>query len=512
MERATRTAPERTPEGALRFTVRFSPPGALLPGGDSNNLGLTAGGTVTVSPEEVAFADSRSGDRVDSRWAKRRRFRLADLANVGYNEAERLIVVRTIADDRYVALWMQTREDAQALLGLMPKTTTPDFLAQQESIRRFQERMRTLAPRAPVTPTIVALNVAVFVIMLIAGAGLSATNPEVHLRFGSNYGPLTWSGEYWRLLASTFIHFGVFHIALNMYALYNGGDLTERLYGSARFAVIYLLSGLAGSVVSSWWNPYANSAGASGAVFGVYGALLMFFAVRRTDIPLHLYRSAGKGALLLCIYSLGFGLASTLFDSEVRIDNAAHIGGLLGGALSGFLLVRPFEPEARARPQPLRIAAVALGICALLGMLAAPMVSGDGTRRAELEVNRLLLDLEIAEKRALGRFNEITQELATGNITPAAAADAMSEQVVRPWQWATRELRNRPSIEPADSLTARRLAAAQNLSAAYERTFALTATSLANAEGREDPELHRAWEQLNRHARVLRELEESARD
>src|SRR5688572_14069821 len=186
-----------------------------------------------------------------------------------------------------------------------------------------------------------------------------------------------------------------------MYALYNGGDLTERLYGSARFAVIYLLSGLAGSVVSSWWNPYANSAGASGAVFGVYGALLMFFAVRRTDIPLHLYRSAGKGALLLCIYSLGFGLASTLFDSEVRIDNAAHIGGLLGGALSGFLLVRPFEPEARARPQPLRIAAVALGICALLGMLAAPMVSGGGTRRAELEVNRLLLDLEVAEQHAL---------------------------------------------------------------------------------------------------------------
>ena len=91
-------------------------------------------------------------------------------------------------------------------------------------------------------------------------------------------------------------------------------------------------------------------------------------------------RAAGKGALLLCIYSLGFGLASSLFDTPVRIDNAAHIGGLLGGALSGFLLVRPFEPEARARPQPLRIVAVALGICALLAMLAAPLVSGGGPR------------------------------------------------------------------------------------------------------------------------------------
>ena len=300
--------------------------------------------------------------------------------------------------------------------------------------------------------------------MLMAGAGLAASDPGVHIRFGSNYGPLTWSGEYWRLLTSAFIHFGVFHVVLNMYALYNGGDLTERLYGSARYAVIYLLSALAGSAVSGWWNPHANSAGASGAVFGVYGALLVFFAVRRSDIPLQLLRSAGKGAVLLCVYSLGLGLASEFIDSPVHIDNAAHIGGLLGGALSGFLLARPFEPAARARPQPLRIVAVALGICGLLALLVAPLASHEGARGAELRD-----ESDHARARRSPRTRWSGGLMQSRRICPragsrsAAAADAMRQQVLLPWERATRELRHLPPIEPADSLTARRLAVAQNL-------------------------------------------------
>ena len=114
--------------------------------------------------------------------------------------------------------------------------------------------------------------------MLFAGADLMNPNPAIHIRFGSNFGPLTWTGEEWRLLTSAFLHFGIIHIALNMYALYQGGALVERLFGSTRFALIYLLSALAGSVASGWWDPLRNSAGASGAIFGVYGALLAFLA------------------------------------------------------------------------------------------------------------------------------------------------------------------------------------------------------------------------------------------
>ena len=126
----------------------------------------------------------------------------------------------------------------------------------------------------------------------------------MHIRFGSNFGPLTWTGQEWRLLTSAFLHFGIIHIALNMYALYQGGALVERLFGSARFAVIYLLSALSGSVASGWWDPLRNSAGASGAIFGVYGALLAFLAVRRADIPPSMLKSISSSALLFCLYSL----------------------------------------------------------------------------------------------------------------------------------------------------------------------------------------------------------------
>ena len=188
---------------------------------------------------------------------------------------------------------------------------------------------------------------------------------RVHVDFGANYGPLTWNGEPWRLLTAAFIHFGPIHLGFNMYALYNGGVLPEKLFGSARFAVIYLLAALAGSVVSSWWDDSRVSAGASGAVFGVYGALLAFITIRRGDIPLDMLKSVGKGALMLCVYSLAMGAVVPF------IDNAAHIGGLLGGVVSGLLLARPFNAEARAVPHPGQVVAVAAAVCAALVLLAA---------------------------------------------------------------------------------------------------------------------------------------------
>ena len=179
--------------------------------------------------------------------------------------------------------------------------------------------------------------------MFAAGADLMNPNPAIHIRFGSNFGPLTWTGEEWRLLTSAFLHFGLIHIALNMFALYQGGGLVERLFGSTRFALIYLLSALSGSVASGWWDPLRNSAGASGAIFGVYGALLAFMAVRRADIPPSMLKSISSSALLFCLYSLVIGAAHPL------IDNACHVGGLLGGFVAGVILARPFTLEARAR-------------------------------------------------------------------------------------------------------------------------------------------------------------------
>ena len=202
-----------------------------------------------------------------------------------YNAGNRAFLIRTRDGRHYVIVWLASREDAEALWALLPQEKTPEFLADQAAHERFGKAMRCSArarwSRRRSSPSTSRCSSS----MLFAGADLVNPNSAVHIRFGSNFGPLTWTGQEWRLLTSAFLHFGIIHIALNMYALYQGGALVERLFGSTRFAVIYLLSALSGSVASGWWDPLRNSAGASGAIFGVYGALLAFLAVRRADIP-----------------------------------------------------------------------------------------------------------------------------------------------------------------------------------------------------------------------------------
>lgn len=352
------TAP---PPNTQVFKVRYGPEKpAHVDEPWANNLELTGSGTVIVGADDVWFSDSKAAPPTP-----KRRFAMTDIANVGFSQQENIVAVRTRNDDREVYVWMASAEDARTLLGLLPRTTTPDFLEQQQLRLKFRENLRVIAPKAPVTPAIIGINAAVFLLMLAAGASFVAGSGTIAVKFGANYGPLTWGGQPWRLITSAFVHFGIVHIAFNMYALHYGGSWSERLYGSARFAVIYLLSALSGSVVSSCVDAARVSAGASGAVFGVYGALLVMLLRRRGDIPLDLLKSVRNGAISLCVYSLAMGAVLP------TVDNSAHIGGLLGGAAAGWLLVRPFEPAARAVARPWQVAGVVGAVCAALALLVA---------------------------------------------------------------------------------------------------------------------------------------------
>ena len=132
----------------------------------------------------------------------------------------------------------------------------------------FGQRLVAATPRVWVTHLLVFANVAVFLAMLADGAGLFESNSAVHLRWGANFGPVTKEGEWWRLAACTFLHFGLVHLAMNMWALWGAGGLVERLYGNLAFLSIYLFAGLTGSFASLYWNAdKVVSAGASGAVF-----------------------------------------------------------------------------------------------------------------------------------------------------------------------------------------------------------------------------------------------------
>lgn len=188
-----------------------------------------------------------------------------------------------------------------------------------------------------VTYAIIAVNVLVFVLMAINGAGIFDPNGLVHISWGSNYGILTKSGEWWRLLTCVFIHFGIIHLAMNMYCLYSIGIYLEPMLGKIRFITAYLCTGVLASLTSLWWHTEAkNSAGASGAVFGMYG---LFLALLTTSlIPKKVRTALLQNIGIFVVYNLVYGLQS-------GVDNAAHVGGLISGFGIGYLFAMAIKKE-----------------------------------------------------------------------------------------------------------------------------------------------------------------------
>ncbi len=203
-----------------------------------------------------------------------------------------------------------------------------------------------------VTQAIVAINVVVFVAMSMAVGVTLLGSPEwnaLAFRLGSNYAPYTLAGEWWRLLASVFLHGGLLHIAFNMWCLWNLGRLAESVYGHWTYAAVYLITGVSASLVSAGWHLsaareglFGGSVGASGAIFGIAGALIASFYLGEFSLP----RAVIKGMLRSVATFVGYNL---IFGAVASItDNAAHVGGLLMGLLLGALM-------AKLAPDPCRI-------------------------------------------------------------------------------------------------------------------------------------------------------------
>lgn len=129
---------------------------------------------------------------------------------------------------------------------------------------------RSIASKpALATYALLAINIVIFIAMLASGVSWIAPEPGQVLRWGADYGPYTLGGQYWRLIASMFLHFGIIHLAGNMWCLWSLGQLTEKLLGSISVLGLYLLTGIGASLLSLSWDPMRVSAGASGAIFGI---------------------------------------------------------------------------------------------------------------------------------------------------------------------------------------------------------------------------------------------------
>jgi rhomboid protease GluP len=209
------------------------------------------------------------------------------------------------------------------------------------------------------TQILFGANVAVFLAMALASGSVLDFPGQTIVHYGANFGPYTLSGEWWRLVTYMFLHGGIMHIAFNMWCLWDLGRLCESLYGRWTFLAIYLITGIAAGLASIGWNPGVLSVGASGAIFGLAGALIASFYLGEFSLPRVAISGTLRSLVIFAVFNLGFG---QLFNG---IDNAAHVGGLVSGLILGALIAR-LAPQSDAS---MRRASV-VGFVALLMVLA----------------------------------------------------------------------------------------------------------------------------------------------
>jgi membrane associated rhomboid family serine protease len=178
--------------------------------------------------------------------------------------------------------------------------------------------------------------------------------------WGSDFGPLTLSGQFWRVFTSMFVHLNFLHLAVNMLFLWGLGRYMDRLFSRAQSFAIYLLTGVAGDIVSLGWHPLINSLGSSGAIYGQAGVLIALLCFGRLALP----RRDIRNLVLWIIFLMPIELLWSPLSKHT--DYAAHVGGILGGFVIGVLLAPAFRaPIERAgwQPRVLRLTAVAMVIC-----------------------------------------------------------------------------------------------------------------------------------------------------
>lgn len=298
-----------------------------------------------------------------------------------------------------------------------------------------------------VTQGLVVVNVAVFLAMVAGGAGLLRPDPLVHIAWGSNFGPLTTAGEWWRLGTAAFLHFGFLHLLFNMWALWASGGLVERLFGHGGYAGIYAAAALVASLASVSWNPMVNSAGASGAVFGVLGAQLAFFLRARHGIPQEVIRAQRTSTLTFLAYAVIFGI------TVPGIDNAAHVGGLATGIGMGWLLAPSL---GRDRAPASRKAEVALAAALAALLLAGGYWSATeraASHAAEQAYMRSWLWFATHETDIIAQTNAVLGAARARTIDDAEVARRLETEVLPRWVEARERLAG-PGLPEKSELSA----------------------------------------------------------
>src|SRR5258708_29305169 len=239
------------------------------------------------------------------------------------------------------------------LLPRLPAARAPMPDYEREASRPNSRERGWNILATPGTYILLAINIAVFGWMVLHGVSPKDPPPAqlIHYR-GTNASYILLGGQWWRLLTATFVHVGLIHIATNMWCLWNLGLLGEPLLGPVGLIAVYLITGIAGNLLSLFFNVVARDgvsvgAGASGAVFGIAGILIVLLSNKKLPIPAFELNRLRRSVIQFAVLNLIIGVGAN-FTSIVRIDNHAHIGGFLSGLALGVPLV-PRMTSGRTR-------------------------------------------------------------------------------------------------------------------------------------------------------------------
>jgi membrane associated rhomboid family serine protease len=269
-----------------------------------------------------------------------------------------------------INVWFPNHTVAAQIADVLPKTRTQLFQPQLSMEMEYQEQLLCHPPKSAATLTLLVANVLLFIAAALGGAGWFIPNAAIEIAAGSNLGPLTTHGEWWRLITALFVHFGIMHLLFNMWALAAFGALSERLLGITSFVFIYFVSGIAANLASITLRPSIDTAGASGAIFGILGALLAVYWRNKRTLPFTVVRSEGTAVFMFASFAL---LGGFLYKG---IDNGAHLGGLITGLLLGLTLSHAKQYPAANMPNRLPalktlLVAAAVFACGFWGALHA---------------------------------------------------------------------------------------------------------------------------------------------
>lgn len=367
----------------LGWAVQFAGPEKLLGNTPKNWKNNPQQIIITILNDSLTVSSEMISGEAFDLMGKNKKATAAFLA--AFNEAQKTTDENTI-------------ENNTIEIASLRENTIKAAEQEAQAAAEVDKAMNLSGSNLYVTYGIIAINTLVFILMAVNGAGIFEANGLVHIKWGSNYSPLTLSGDWWRLVTNVFIHFGIIHLLMNMYCLYTVGVYLEPMLGKVKYTAAYLCTGVLASLVSLWWHKEGvNSAGASGAIFGMYG---LFLALLTTSlIPQQVRQPLLQSIAIFVVYNLVYGMKG-------GVDNAAHVGGLISGFVIGYIYIFGIKKEKQEQKTVWLVPVIVLlTIGGAYGYL-------EQNKTGVEDRNKILTEVKDAAYKDSDKFNTTLKEIA----------------------------------------------------------------------------------------------------